>query len=105
MVVSSSDSGTYAPLFSPEFQRDPYPTYRHYLAGSSLQPLEVRAGYWLLFGYEPCTRVIRDNRLSSHRPASALIAVGSDALAEFRRFGPSHASLAADARRPTPYGT
>ncbi len=83
MAVSSKTSGTFPPLFSPEFQRDPYPTYRHYLAGSSLQPLEGRPGYWLLFGYEACTRVIRDNRLSSNRPASALVAVSGEALAEF----------------------
>ena len=28
MAVWSKESGTCAPLFSPEFQRDPYPTYR-----------------------------------------------------------------------------
>jgi hypothetical protein len=28
MVVASNDSRAVPPLFSPEFQRNPYPTYR-----------------------------------------------------------------------------
>jgi cytochrome P450 len=83
MVVSSNDSGTFPALFSPEFQRDPYPTYRHCLAGPSLQPMEGRPGFWLLFGYQACTTVIRDGRLSSIRPAKTLVAAADDALAEF----------------------
>lgn len=71
------------PLFSPEFQRNPYPTYRQLLAGPALQALQGRPGYWLLFGYEACTKVIRDPRLSSARPGSALVAVTGEALAEF----------------------
>jgi cytochrome P450 len=76
-------TGTFPPLFSPEFQRDPYPTYRHYLQGAPLQPLEGRPGMWLLFGYELCATVIRDARLSSARPAASLVAVTGDALEEF----------------------
>jgi cytochrome P450 len=83
MAVSSSDSGTCAALFSPEFQRDPYPTYRQCLAGPSLQPLEGRPGAWLLFGYEACTTIIRDGRLSSIRPAKTLVDVADEELAEF----------------------
>jgi cytochrome P450 len=83
MAVWSKDSGACAPLFSPEFQRDPYPTYRHHLAGPSLQPLEGRPGVWLLFGYEACTKVVRDGRLSAKRPANTLVAVADDALPEF----------------------
>jgi cytochrome P450 len=83
MAVSSDDVGTPAPLFSAEFQRDPYPTYRHCLAGPSLQPLEGRPDLWLLFGYEACATVIRDTRLSAMRPASLLVAVSGDALSEF----------------------
>jgi cytochrome P450 len=37
----------------------------------------------MLFGYEACASVIRDPRLSATRPASALVAVNGDALAEF----------------------
>jgi len=80
---SSNDSSAHPPLFSAEFQRDPYRTYHHCLAGPSLQPLEGRPGTWLLFGYEACTAVIRDPRLSAVRPASLLVAVSGDALAEF----------------------
>jgi cytochrome P450 len=107
MVVSSNDSGAVAVprLFSPEFQRDPYPTYHRCLAGPSLQPLEGRPGVWLLFGYEACTTIIRDTRLSSIRPAKSLVAVADDALPEFDdlvrhmqrwlllRDGPRHAEL------------
>ncbi len=83
MTVSSHDRTAPPPLFSAEFQRDPYPTYRHCLAGPSLQPLEGRSGTWLLFGYQACAAVIRDARLSAVRPASLLVAVSGDALAEF----------------------
>ncbi len=38
---------------------------------------------WLLFGYQPCATVMRDPRLSSVRPASVMVAVSGDALAEF----------------------
>jgi cytochrome P450 len=83
MAVASNDIGTPAPLFSAEFQRNPYPTYRHYMAGPPLQPLDGRPGVWLLFGYEACATVIRDPRLSAVRPPSLLVAVAGDALREF----------------------
>lgn len=84
MVATSADeTRTFPPLFSPEFQRDPYPTYRHYLQGAPLQPLAGRPGAWLLFGYAACAAAIRDTRLSAVRPAAALVAVSGDALAEF----------------------
>jgi cytochrome P450 len=83
MLAASNDTGALPPLFSPEFQRDPYATYRHYLNGPSLRPLEGRPGAWLLFGYEACVTLIRDNRLSAIRPASALIGVDDDP-AEFK---------------------
>ena len=83
MAISSNGSGSHPALFSPEFQRDPYPTYRHHLSGPALQPLEGRPGSWLLFGYEACTTVIRDGRLSSIRTASSMVATEPDCLAEF----------------------
>jgi hypothetical protein len=43
MTDSSNAMPAIPPLFSPEFQRDPYPTYRHYLSGRCLQPLEGRS--------------------------------------------------------------
>jgi cytochrome P450 len=83
MTVATNGTGVPPPLFSPEFQRDPYPTYRHYLNGPSMQPLEGRPGVWMLFGYEACATVIRDQRLSAARPASALVVVNGDAMSEF----------------------
>jgi cytochrome P450 len=82
-MAGEDGQGGVAPLFSPEFQRDPYPTYRRHLAGPTLQPLEARPGFWMVFGYEACARIVRDTRLSSIRPASTLVAASADALAEF----------------------
>jgi cytochrome P450 len=105
MTTSSNETVVLPPLFSPEFQRDPYPTYRHYLKGPSLQPLPGRPGVWMLFGYEACATVMRDQRLSAARPASALVAVDPQAMTEFDdlvrhmqrwlllRDAPSHAGL------------
>jgi len=70
-------------LFSTEFLRDPYPIYMQHLAGPALQPFPGRPDAWLLFGYEACTTQFRDARLSSQRPATALVRVSGDALAEF----------------------
>jgi cytochrome P450 len=77
------ETKTPPPLFSPEFQRDPYPTYRRCLAGPPLQPMEGRTGVWLIFGYGDCAKLIRNDRLSANRPASALVAAADDALQEF----------------------
>jgi cytochrome P450 len=82
-ATTKNDAGIVPPLFSPEFQRDPYPTYRYCLQGAPLVPLEGRPGVWLVFRYEHCATVIRDARLSSVRPASSLVAVTGDALTEF----------------------
>ncbi len=71
------------PLFSAEFQQDPYPTYRHLRAGPRLQPLPERPGFWLVYGYADCTALLRDSRLTSHRPARAMLGVADDALEEF----------------------
>ena len=45
--------------------------------------MEGRPGIWLLFGYEACTTVIRDSRLSAVPLASFLVAVPEDGLPEF----------------------
>jgi len=71
------------PLFSAEFQQDPYPTYRHLRAGPRLQPLPERPGFWLVYGYADCTALLRDSRLTSHRPARAMLGVADDELEEF----------------------
>ena len=83
MAVTSNDAGAPPPLFSAEFQQDPYPTYRHLREGARLQPLTERAGFWMLFGYADCTALLRDARLTSHRPAHALIGATGDVLDEF----------------------
>ncbi len=70
-------------LFSAEFQQDPYPTYRHLRAGPRLQPLPERPGFWLVYGYADCTALLRDSRLTSHRPARAMLGVADDELEEF----------------------
>jgi cytochrome P450 len=83
MATNFMDTKTPPPLFSPEFQRDPYPTYRRCLAGPPLLPMQGRPGIWLLFGYDECAKLIRDGRLSAVRPASALVAATDDGLKEF----------------------
>jgi cytochrome P450 len=76
-------ASTVPPILSPDFQRDPYPTYQRHLAGPTLQPFAERPGTWMVFGYEACTRIVRDPRLSSVRPASMLVAATGADLAEF----------------------
>jgi cytochrome P450 len=83
MAVSSNGTGVPPPLFSAEFQQNPYPTYRHLRAGPRLQPLAERPGAWLVFGYADCTALLRDDRLTSHRPAHALVGATGDVLDEF----------------------
>jgi cytochrome P450 len=56
-----------APLFSPAFVQDPYPTYRAHLAGPPIQPLTAIPGRWAVFHYEACSELGRDPRLSSAR--------------------------------------
>lgn len=83
ITSNTSNTGSVAPLFSPEFQRDPYPTYRHHMSGPTLQRMELRPGVWMVFGYEACARMLRDPRLSAVRTAAQLVAVNEDALSEF----------------------
>jgi cytochrome P450 len=71
------------PLFSPEFQRDPYPTYTQHRQGPPLQPLPGRPGLLLVFGYADCVSLFRAKHLSSRRPASALIGATGEELTEF----------------------
>jgi cytochrome P450 len=77
---------TAPPLFSPGFFRDPYPTYQQHLAGPALQRLQIRSDVWAVFRYEACMSVLRDSRMSSARPAQALVAVSDDERVEFADF-------------------
>lgn len=83
MLLASNRDEAPPALFSPEFQQNPYPTYRHYQSGAALQPLPGRPNAWLLFGYEACARHIRDIRLSAARPATSLVGVPVPEMAEF----------------------
>jgi cytochrome P450 len=67
-----------APLFSPAFIQDPYPTYREHLAGSPVQPLAAMPGRWGVFHYEACSELGRDARLSSARRVPNFFPVGED---------------------------
>lgn len=83
MEAATEGSRDVPPLFSPAFQRDPYPTYQRHLTGPAVQPMVVRPGVWMIFGFDACTKIIRDSRLSSKRSASMLVAAPEDALPEF----------------------
>ena len=67
-----------APLFSPAFIQNPYPTYRQHLAGSAVQPLAAMPGRWAVFHYEACSELGRDPRLSSARRVPNFFPVRSD---------------------------
>jgi cytochrome P450 len=94
-----------APLFSPAFIQDPYPTYREHLAGSPVQPLAAMPGRWAVFHYRACCDLGRDPRLSSARRVPNFFPVGADDRLElddlFRHLGrwimmkddPEHSSL------------
>jgi cytochrome P450 len=54
-------------FFTPEFLRDPYPTYRRYLDGPGLQFLTLHGGVWAAFKHADCSTFLRDPRLSAKR--------------------------------------
>jgi cytochrome P450 len=56
---------TPAPLLSPAFLQDPYPTYRLHLAGPPIQPFPMLPGVFGVFGYEHCVWLLRNAPLSS----------------------------------------
>ena len=80
-----------APIFSPAFIQDPYPTYREHLAGSAVQPLAAMPGRWAVFHYEACSELGRDPRLSSARRVPNFFPAGTDDRRElddlFRHLG------------------
>jgi cytochrome P450 len=71
------------PLFSPGFLENPYPTYRYHLDGPALQLLDASRGYWGVFRHAHCLTMFRDPRLSSVRPASAIVNAPDGQMAEF----------------------
>ena len=74
------------PLFSPEFLRYPYPTYRQHLEGPALQRLQIRSDVWGVFRYDAVMSVLRDSRMSSVRPVQAMVAVPDEQRTEFASF-------------------
>jgi len=77
---------TVPPLFSPDFLRDPYPTYRYHLAGPAVQHLGVRSNTLAVFRYDVCLSVLRNPSMSSVRPPQAIVAVPDAERAEFADF-------------------
>jgi cytochrome P450 len=77
---------TAPPMFSPEFLRNPYQTYRQHLDGPSIQRLPIRSDVWAVFRYDACMSVLRDTRMSSVRPVQAMVAVPDAERVEFASF-------------------
>jgi cytochrome P450 len=59
-------------FFTPEFLRDPYPTYRRHLDGHGLQFLNIHGGVWAVFKHADCSTFLRDPRLSANRTATLI---------------------------------
>lgn len=74
------------PLFSPDFLRNPYPTYHQHLGGPAVQRMPVRADVWAAFRYDVVVSLLHDERISSVRPAHAIVAVPEEQRAEFAPF-------------------
>jgi cytochrome P450 len=66
-------TATVPQLFTPAFNQDPYPTYRHHLQGPALQLLDEQRRLYGLFRYAHCVGLIRDPRLSAVRPPEVLV--------------------------------
>ena len=69
-------------FFTPEFLRDPYPTYRRYLDGSGLQFLIFHGGVWAVFKHADCSTFLRDPRLSAKRTGALIDEFRNDPLQE-----------------------
>lgn len=74
------------PLFSPDFLRNPYPTYHHHLDGPSIQRMPIRSDLWGVFRYDVVVGLLRDARMSSVRPVQAIAAVPDEQRTEFASF-------------------
>jgi pimeloyl-[acyl-carrier protein] synthase len=82
----STSQETVAPIFSPDFLRNPYPTYRQHLDGPSVQRMQIRSDLWAVFRYDTCMSVLRELRMSSVRPVQSMIAVPEEERTEFASF-------------------
>jgi cytochrome P450 len=70
-------------FFTPEFLRDPYPTYRRYLDGRGLQFLNLHGGVWAAFKHADCSTFLRDPRLSAKRTGTLIDEFPADRQKEF----------------------
>jgi cytochrome P450 len=70
-------------MFSPDFVRDPYPTYRELLRGPVLQLIDPARRVWAAFRYAQLQALFRDSRLSSLRPANVLVRTSEQELPQF----------------------
>jgi cytochrome P450 len=70
-------------FFTPEFLRDPYPTYRRFLDGPGLQFLTLHGGVWAVFKHADCSTFLRDPRLSAKRTGTLIDEFPAERQREF----------------------
>jgi pimeloyl-[acyl-carrier protein] synthase len=85
-LTVNTPADTAPPLFSADFLRNPYPTYRQHLAGPGVQPLPIRSDTWAVFSYDRCTNLLHLPGMSSIRPPQAIVAVPEEERAPFKDF-------------------
>src|SRR6516162_2596819 len=70
-------------FFTPEFLKDPYPTYRRYLDGRGLQYIDIHGGVWVVFKHADCSTFLRDSRLSAKRTSTLIDEFPAEKQKEF----------------------
>ena len=70
-------------FFTPEFLRDPYPSYRRYLDERGLQYLSIHGGVWAVFKHADCSTFLRDPRLSAKRTGTLIDEFPAEKQREF----------------------
>jgi cytochrome P450 len=70
-------------FFTPEFLKDPYPTYRRHLDGRGIQYLDIHGGVWAAFKHADCSTFLRDPRLSAKRTSTLIDEFPADKQREF----------------------
>ena len=70
-------------FFTPEFLRDPYPTYRRYLDARGLQYIDIHGGVWAVFKHADCSTFLRDPRLSAKRTGTLIDEFPAEKQKEF----------------------
>jgi cytochrome P450 len=76
-------------FFTPEFLRDPYPSYRRYLDGRGLQYLSIHGGVWAVFKHADCSTFLRDPRLSAKRTGTLIDEFPAEKQREFAKLARS----------------